>query len=482
MKKLFWIFGGLFLASRLFFLANYPHFFDSPEYLRLSLETDFFKSLSYSHESIHPVYLFLTQLFRIFFSFLNLKFQIWQISLTSAVFSILGIASFYLLIRKLFNERVAVFSILPLILFPHLWLIQTNILHESVEQGFFLFGLFVFSLFLEKGKLFFWVLASLSWGLAVFNFIGIILWFPWVFGIFLLFPDKRKSKKDLLPLLLALCLAVFIGTSALYLVLEKISLEPMIHLKNLFLGYGGKGIFSNLSILDILRIARNDFFILLYGYSLAAIFVVFYFVFSYLKQKDYKGMLILFLFFLPFLVSGKFWYGGLFGRYSTLIAYPLSLFLALIPKKKIYFLLMCVLIAFYIPVFWAYQQKPIPEIQAVLIDKIGLEKNDLLILSDYQRPQLEDRYEMAVFLNGDEIKKQDIENLIQKKLNKGENVFISSQAVNFPFYQYDGQQIHIISKGNASKAILADFLVDKKLSLMEMDLKYPQLSLYKLEK
>jgi hypothetical protein len=63
-KKYFWLTLFLFIASRFFFLANYPHFYDSPEYFRESQSLSFFDSLKSSHESIHPVWLFLTQTFQ----------------------------------------------------------------------------------------------------------------------------------------------------------------------------------------------------------------------------------------------------------------------------------------------------------------------------------------------------------------------------------------------------------------------------------
>src|SRR4030065_1597219 len=99
MKKYFWLIFGFFIGSRFFFLNNYPHFYDSPEYLRESLSRNFFTSLKSSHESIHPLWLFLTQIFQKIVS----QGNVWEISLIAAVFGSGGFVSFYFLIKRNFN-------------------------------------------------------------------------------------------------------------------------------------------------------------------------------------------------------------------------------------------------------------------------------------------------------------------------------------------------------------------------------------------
>jgi len=185
----------------------------------------------------------------------------------------------------------------------------------------------------------------------------------------------------------------------------------------------------------------------------------------------------------------------LFGRYLVLIAYPLALLLAIMPwpasptrfaarrgqgGRKIYWLLMAILFLSFCPTFWAYQQRPIPQIQSGLIDKINLKENDLLVLSDYQRPQLADTD--ALYLGGDKEQQKMIEEKIMEKLVEGGRVFISQQAINFPYWQYDGQQIHIISRGDLkNKAQLKEFLRDKKLEKIVEDKNYPLLTIYEIK-
>ena len=248
---------------------------------------------------------------------------------------------------------------------------------------------------------------------------------------------------------------------------------------------------------------RNDILILFYGYSLLVILVLIIIGTDLIKKKNWPVLIFFLSFFLPFLLTGKFWYGGLFGRYAVLIAFPLALFLGLIPWRKVYGFLIIILFLTFLPTFWLYQQRPIPKIQADLINKIDFKENDLLVLSDYQRPQLvylknkvlpkagsylknkvlpkAGSYSNVVYLGGDKEQQKIIEEKIVEKLKANNKVFISQQAVNFPYWQYDGQQIHIVSRGNKDKAKLKEFLKDKELEVVVENKNYPLLTIYQME-
>jgi len=491
MKKYFWLIFGLFFVSRFFFLANYPYFYDSPEYYRESLSNNFFISLSQSHESIHPLWLFLTQIFQKIVP----QGNVWEISLIAAIFGLVGFVSFYFLIKRNFSEKIAIFSSIPLIFFPHLWLIQTNVLHESLDLGIFLLSLLFFDFFLTKKKFSWFLLSALFLSLAIFDFVGILLWSPVFIGLAIL-KSKKINWLNIFWSLAIVVISFLLAIGGLYKVLWLSQMiNPMLRLKTLLFSYGGGGILSGWGFLNILRMLRNDILILFYGYSLLVILVLIMIGTDLIKKKNCPAspiqggpVLIFFLsFFLPFLITGKFWYGGLFGRYSILVAYPLALLLGIMPWRRIYGVLIFILFLTFLPTFVVYQQKPISQVQAGLIEEIKLKDEDLLILSDYQRPQLS--YENAIYceatsfayLGGDQEQQKIIEKKIEEKLKANGKVFISQQAVNFPYWQYDGQQIHIISKGNKNKAQLKEFLEDKKLEVVVENKNYPLLTIYQME-
>ncbi|MBM3205922.1 hypothetical protein FJZ41_03700 [Candidatus Shapirobacteria bacterium] len=393
----------------------------------------------------------------------------WELSLISAIFGLVSLIAFYFLIKRNFNEKIALLSSIPLIFFPHLWLIQTNVLHESLDQGLFLLSLLFFDFFLTKKK-FPWFLSSLLFlSLAIFNFVGLLLWAPVFIGLTIL-RSKKINWRNIVWGFWLIILSFGLALGGLFYLNAP--------LKVLLFNYGGGGIFAGWSFLDILRILRNDVLILFHGYSLAAILGLIFGGYFLFKKKNWPLIIFLLSFFIPFLITGKFWYGGLFGRYSSLVAYPLALLLATVPWRKIYGFLIVILFLSFLPTFWVYQKTPVSQIEAGLIDQISLKKEDLLILSDYQRPQLTD--ENALYLGGDQKQQKVIEEKIKEKLNKGEKVFISQQAMTFPYWQYDGQQIHIISKGDQNKAQLKEFLSDKKLTPVVDNPQYPLLTIYQL--
>jgi hypothetical protein len=477
---------GLFFISRFFFLANYPHFYDSPEYYQQSLSNNFFISLSQGHESIHPLYLFLTQLLQKIIPGQN----VWELTLIAAFFGLVSFVSFYFLIKRNYNQKIALFSLIPLIFFPHLWLIQTNVLHESLNFALFLLSLLFFDFFLTKKNFSWFLLSTLFLGLAIFDFVGILLWSPVFLGLAIL-KSKKINWSNILWGLLIVAASFLLAIGGLYSILRLSQIiSPIPRLKVILFSYGGGIILSGWGFLDILRILRNVFLILIHGYSFSAILALIISVVYFIKKRNWPVLIFFLSFFLPFLLTGKFWYGGLFGRYSALIAYLLALALALIPWRKIYCFLIIILFLSFLPTFIVYQKTPISKIQAGLIGKTDLKENDMLVLSDYQRPQLvylknkvlpkEGSYSNAVYLGGDQDQQKIIENKIEEKLKANGRVLISQQAINFPYWQYDGQQIHIISKGDKKKAQLKEFLSDKKLKVLTEDFKYPLLRIYQL--
>jgi len=470
-NKLFLIFI-IYIVSRFFFLAKYPFFYDSPEYLRESFSSNFFSSLQRSHESIHPVYLFLIQLFQRIIPGENA----WNLSLISGLFGLGSFILFFLLVRKLFNEKTALYSLIPLIFFKHIWLIETNILYESINNFFLIAGILSFIYFLSNKKIYLFILSLIFLSLGILNFTGLIIWFISILSFVLL--KKRFDKKDYFYLIIGVLICLIIVNKIIF---EISGISVVLRLTTLYKSYGTNILLKDYSFLDILRMFRNAFLILLNGYSVASLFSIIIFIFLILKEKNKKMMLFSFFFLIPFLLSSKFWYGGLYGRYSSFIAYFLALTFSFVylKFKRIYFVLLFILIVSFIPTFIRYQQTPVFLIQDNLIKKIDIKNSDIIILSDYQRPQLD--FLNSYFLLPDQNRNKEIENLITSKLSAKSRVFITKQAINYPYWQYDGQEIHIISKGNINKASLNNYLSNKELKLVSFNKEYPYLDVYEIK-
>jgi len=471
---LFFVFVA-YIVSRLFFLSKYPLFYDSPEYLRESLSGNFFSSLQKSHESIHPVYLFLIQLFQRIIPGENA----WDLSLISGLFGLGSFILFFLLVKKLFNEKTALYSLIPLIFFKHTWLIETNVLHESINHFLLIGGILTFLYFLDNKKFYLFIASVLFWSLTILNFPGIILWFISLFAFIYL--KKGFNRKDTVYLLLGLFVSLIIGLFINKILLDASGIQGLNRLNILYKDYGINILLKDFSLINIMRMLRNSFLILINGYSYASLISIIIFVFLILKEKNKKLIMFSIFFLIPFIFSGKFWYGGLFGRYSSFIAYLLAITFSFVylKSKKTYFLLLLILIISFTPSFIRYQKTPVFLIQNSLFTKIDIKDGDIVIFSDYQRPQLE--IKNSYFLLPDQNKNKEIENLITDKLLSDNRVYITKQAINYPYWQYDGQEIHIISKGNLEKAYLKNYLLNKRLIRVSFNERYPFLDVFEIK-
>ncbi len=478
-SKLLWITVVLFLVTRLCLLADYPHFFDSPEYFRESQAIDFFTSIASSHEAVHPVYLLVIQTLQRAYYLLTGSMSIIPVSLTSALFGGLGIGMFYLLIKRLFDSKTALFASIPLLFFPHSWLLHTNVMHELVEQSLFITGLVTFDVFLTTRRWQWWFLCICVWSLAILNFLGILLWFPVVLGVVFLRSQKDLILKNSCYAVMAGVVSCALGIILLYVLLLPSIPNPLERVHWLIFGFGGGGIFADWSLATVARVFRNSLFIIYYGYSPAALLASILFVGYAYHRKLYKVLWFFLVFFLPFFLSSKFWIGGLFGRYGALVAYPLALAMALLPWKKLYWISLAIVFGWWVTTVSVYKQPPVTTLQAQLLKQVISTPNDLVLLSEYQRPQLP--YPNALYVNGSREDTDKIVAVVEVALRENRRVFITQQAMTFPYWQYDGQQLHIISKGSSTKASLYQYISQKQLKLVTGMPEYPLLNIYLIE-
>jgi len=461
------MFWGLLVASRIFLLARYPHFFDAPEYLRLANSNSLLEMFTVAHNPVHPIYLLL----------LRLAHSPLQVSLISAVFGILGIGAFYLLVKNIFSKTVANRALLPLIFFPHLFLIQTNILHESVEQAFLLGALLMLTLFLRHSRVLFFALMLGLYLLALMTFIGILIWTPLFLILVFYLSAKEQLWKNLF--LVGLGLVLTIGLSLFFYsqILSKGQFQSF--LEYLFINPLG-----GFSVWEIGRTLRNCLLILFTGFSPAAFLALIVGGFYCLKNRRWFLLLTALVIGGIFYLTGKYWYGGLYGRYSAFIAFPLALIFAKTLSQKEYLLSLGILVVFFGSTVTQYLQKPLPQIQATIIRSLPNWQQQYLVISDYQRPQLE--YEginsqKTLIVTDNQTTNQKLEHKIKAILEAGQPVYLTAQAVHFPYYQYDGQALHIIGQNRQGQPKLATFLNSKNLKLAIINYQQPYLNLYRLE-
>jgi hypothetical protein len=205
----------------------------------------------------------------------------------------------------------------------------------------------------------------------------------------------------------------------------------------------------------------------------------------FVYKKKYKELVILGLLLLPFYLTGKFWYGGFMGRYNSFAAYIFAVLFAYIKPRKLYIAVILATLLFYLPAITTYKKTPIPKTQAKLIKLVqAKEAAKLIIISDYQRPQLE--YEnifnknYAVILDNDEANNNTIVK-INNALANNQTVLITSQAITFPYFQYEGQTISPLSKGSTNKTKLYPYLKNKRFVKVSHNNLKIGLNLYKIQ-
>ncbi len=246
----------------------------------------------------------------------------------------------------------------------------------------------------------------------------------------------------------------------------------------LVIDYGISNLFYHWSIAEFLRMIRNSVLIIINGYSWILPALILVSLINLIQKKKLSLLILVVCCLVPFFLTTKFWYGGLYGRYSAFIGYCFAIMIALIPNRIYYWLTIISIIVLFIPTVIAYHHQPVPLIQRQIINKAAISRKDLIILSDYQRPQL--TYPNGIYINGNTDNLKIIKQKINQSLKNKQKVFITQQAVTFPYWQYDGQQIHIISKGDKNKALLRKFLDTKNLKIIIRDPNYPLLTIYQI--
>lgn len=173
-----------FILSRLFFLAEFPHFYDGPEYLKLA-QLNFAHSLSVSHASIHPISYLIWQ----FICKIQPCTSAWPISFTSAL---AGIASIYLFIKiSRYYGLDPKMGLASLVFMPAIWLLQTNVATESSSH---LLALIAWYLALHQNQSNRYHLLSLFFAShSIFNYSIMALWIPAY--LLVMYLNKHSVKK-----------------------------------------------------------------------------------------------------------------------------------------------------------------------------------------------------------------------------------------------------------------------------------------------
>ena len=202
---IFWL--VVLVASRLLTFNLNPAFLDSREYINLA-RSPWQVALRSGHQPIHPGYVVLLKLIPL------------PAGLISALAGMGTVIVFYFLIKELFPVHlggvdrrhprgVALTAALIFALLPGVWIVQENVIVESVSLWWL-----VLATYLAAKKRWFWTGVSLTLMLLTHN--QMLLWIPLIFGF-------TKVKKEVVILSVAAAAAVYasLGQNLLGLVYTK---------------------------------------------------------------------------------------------------------------------------------------------------------------------------------------------------------------------------------------------------------------------
>lgn len=469
-----WVFIFIFL-TRFLFLSISPSFYDSVEYLRLFDLSNLADALRQVHPPAHPFFILVYFLF----NKIPLSTTFFKAEFLTAIFGTLSSVFFYKIVKK-YSVRPVILTLIFSFL-PYVWLSQINLLYEPLLILLLLISFF----FLVEGqrkdkKIKNYLLSGLSFSCA-FLVSGSAIFYLILVTIYLVkekkFDEAPSSLRSgyLLPLLRRernpfeaessshsssnLCLrfsakgdklfffsflaAIFLGLSGYFFLIKERGLS----VSEIFTFLSSSnGLFQKIKLEGVMffvRAIRNSL-VVYFNYLTIPVGILLSClgILSFLRNQGRK-LIISWL--VCFLLLNSYWHIGMFGRLALFLTI-VPLFLLLKIKNKIILgLILLFLIIRSSMLVLPYRFKETP----ILLERhylIGLKiYQPLLIVSNYEEPYLKDDFEVLV-LNAPSTDIAKIKEKINKGLIENRLIFITSQAIFSPYFQYDGMKYQILSK------------------------------------
>jgi len=441
----------LYFATRLPFIRTYPVFYDSFEYVRIIEKLNWNNItpvISSAHQTIHTFYFITCLVFKSIFFRASTELSMLLISL---LFGYATCIVWYLLIKKIINKEVALFSTIILILFPYFFIANTNILYEAELIFFQILSFYLLYIGVERKKYATIIISGIMLGFAHLIFVGTLIVLPLYFYLLLL---KYRKKRFNFILYSALYLG---GFSISGVILDLLILQSIPTLIAKYISHMGDIVSYNQGLfVFIARIVRNCFIqtsaILSYG-GAALLFVSIIIILALSKKKRLMFAAITVVF-IPFIVLMQYWYGGFFGRLAIGIIFPAAFIIATtFSQTRVQIIKIIILLLFFIWIPWR-QLDPPPLYTSYYM--IWNEKSIFVITSDYNRFLYEKNAVPHFTIKGDTAR-EEIKKYIDLNL-KNKTVLIDSSALRYPYFQYDGSGYNVMSVRSDGTPLIGSLL------------------------
>lgn len=364
-------------------------FYDIPEYLKIVSSHGFFQSLVLGHFPIHPI----------FMAILWTLIKIMPVNVIAVLF---GIASIYIL------SRISKKAALIYALFPLIWIINTNLMIESVLLFFYVLSIYFL---LRQRKIWFLI--------TIFLMVGIhleaIIWIPTIFLIPIILKKKIKNAEFIKLSVLGIASSILF-----YLILTGVSGRGFSGSTEQAITYFSSG---------ILRMLRNIWLTISTGFGSLTTFVLIFFVLRYTSKKEKIAWLI---FGLIFCLMAANWQGDLMARRVAFAGVAVSLALTKYIKKGWWIFVLYLTPIIIANIFLYAQGSPFSQAR--------IPQDQVLIETHYLKPFT--KYDGVILWIGE----SDL-NVIDNYLSSGKRVFLSGNSITAPYRLLVGGNYHVTSLG-----------------------------------
>lgn len=429
---------GLFFTTPDFLL-----FYDAPEYIEIVRENTLLKAVTMGHMPIHPVFIFIlwitTRLILVFFD------VSWQYAgnLSALTFGAITLFSLHKLLHLFFkNKFEKVISLIIFSFFPLIWIINSNLMVESIMLPSFIGAVYFSNRILQNDDL----KSSGLYVICIFVLIGAhiqtLYWLPAIFAFNLIINGKSDSSR-LIKLGLLTSIGFTLGLSVYVLIYFFTGMNVSESVFDLFFGHHGTLAYNE--PLGYLRMVRNILLNISRSFGVLSVLLLFY-----LFIRSEKDKLTLFgwgLLGLSVVVMGAIWSGDYMQRRMSFLAIPLAImFVKQFGNRS--FLIVIYLFIMLTPNIHLYSQDrtkmPLFQINNLVST---LPKNETYIQTHYVSPFVKDYQGNIIWVDRYAISD------IKAALAKG-RVFIDSQGIKAPYFVYSGNNYHItsVSDGYDSEA------------------------------
>lgn len=410
----FIIFPLIFIAEFLTTPLNVL-FYDQPEYLRIVSTNSFWQSLSLGHFPIHPIFMGILWIGNKFVS----------ANLVALFFGIISTLLIYKISKLIFKKGRFWLTAIIFTLFPAVWIINTNLMVESVSLTFYILSIY---LFLKRKKVGF----ILSLFLMIGTHLESVFWIPTIFLIPFIFEIKFEKKE----------IFSFLRSAAFSTVVSLVFYTSIYYFGRLSLGGSNEQLLTYFSS-GIPRMVRNAWLSFICGFGSLTPFLLIWLLIKNVRQK--RVIFAWTAFFAIVCLIGANWQGDFMLRRIIFAAVILSLGIyKYLGRYSIIFILYLVPIVLANGVLY-YRYNPNMPLQVMQSDIDELPKNQVLIQSHYYYPFT--KYDgKNLWLENDNFDQ------IEADLKNGTRVFITKEAVTAPYLLIVGNNYHITSLGRVGES------------------------------